>query len=143
MTQIDLIAGNEGTVTNPRNAGAVGQLFGCENWAYWGVTEHFGGDDYLTYVQNDGQTIVRTRVSDGVTTPVASFPGGLSDMCSFTASLDTDRWYFHYEGFSGAFNFGSDENIGFADAEFNTEVRIDRVQPDPRTTRRRLDRSHV
>jgi len=40
--------------------------------AYWGVAEHFGGENYLVYPR-DRKRIVRMRVSDASTTTVASF----------------------------------------------------------------------
>ena len=86
-----------------------------ESWAYWGVAESWAGQTYLVYVR-DYQTIVRTRVPDGVTTTVNSF-SNLSDMASFTVSPLVGRWYFHYEG-SSQFG-GTSETIGYADATFN------------------------
>src|SRR5262249_8779872 len=41
-------------------------------WGFWGVAEHFGGVDYLVYAR-DFQSIVRTRVPDGLTTTLAQF----------------------------------------------------------------------
>ena len=87
----------------------------CESWAYWGVAEFFGGSLYLTYVR-DVRTVVRTRVPDGVTTTVATF-ANLSDMCSFTASPQRGRWYWHHEGDS-QFRSG-DESLGFCEAAFD------------------------
>jgi len=85
----------------------------CENWAYWGVAEHFGGVDYLTYVHDDGDAIVRTSVPGDVTSTVAVFDD-LADMCSFTVSPFNNRWYFHHEDDS---QFGGDEEtLGYADA---------------------------
>ncbi|MCO6456304.1 MAG: pre-peptidase C-terminal domain-containing protein [Pirellulaceae bacterium] len=114
--------------------GAVNHQF-CENWAFWGVAEQFGGDDYLTYVDGNGQFVLRTRVSDGMTFQVADFGSNfaLSDMCSFTVSASLQRWYFHHEG-GGVFG-GSDETVGFADAVVRLgPLELDQVAPDPRTT---------
>jgi predicted RNA methylase len=129
--EIDLTPGSIGTVTN-LGALATPSHMGAENWAYWGVAEHFGGEDYISYVR-DFTTISRTRVSDGFTSTVATFPGGLSDMAAFTVSLAQDRWFFHYEGSTSTFG-GTAETIGFADAEFNTTIDIENVGPDPRST---------
>jgi hypothetical protein len=85
-----------------------------ENWAFWGVAEYWGGAVYLAYVR-DSQTIVRTRVADGLTTLIASFVN-LSDMACFTVSPLRNRWYFHHEG-SSQFG-GTSETIGYADAAF-------------------------
>jgi len=103
-----------------------------ENWAIWGVAEEFGGEDYLTYRQNGASDIVRTKVSDGTTSVVASF-ADLSDLASFTVSPVTNRWYFHYEGV-GEFG-GSSETLGYADAEIvlTTFADISRVAPNTRT----------
>jgi hypothetical protein len=94
--------------------------YGCENWAYWGVTEFFEGDVYLAYVQHY-QSIARTRVPDGFTQILSSF-SNLSDMCSFTISLSRNRWYFHHEG-SSQFG-GSSETIGYANAVWDKPPRI-------------------
>ncbi|MDV6032055.1 MAG: hypothetical protein F9B45_18575 [Phycisphaera sp. RhM] len=128
--EIDLTLGNEGAVAN---LGTLSDPIhnSCENWAYWGVAEHFGGEDYVAYVS--GSTVRRTRISDGVTSTIATFPGGLSDMCSFTVSPDFDRWYFHYEGSTTTFG-GTSETIGYADGDFNTNIQIEHVGPDPRST---------
>jgi len=88
-----------------------------ESWAYWGVAEYFGGATWVDYVR-DSQTIVRTRLPDGLTMVASSF-SGLSDMASFTVSLFKNRWYFHHEGTS-QFQSG-DEALGFADAVIATE----------------------
>ncbi|WP_254506577.1 beta strand repeat-containing protein [Anatilimnocola floriformis] len=114
-----------GTVTN---LGSVTLSPGtAENWAFWGVAEHFGGQDYLAYAGPFNGTILRTRISDGATSTISTIGSGsspLSDLASFTVSPGTNRWYFHYEGTASAFgpvpyqSYESDENIGFADATF-------------------------
>jgi hypothetical protein len=114
-----------GAVTNLGTVFVV--MNGTENWANWGVAEEFGGDDYLTYLS--GSDVLRTRISDGATSTVASFPAGISDMAVFTVSDDLQRWYFHYEGFSGAFGFGSDETIGYADADIKTGLSVNSSDP--------------
>jgi PKD repeat protein len=88
----------------------------CENWAFWGLAEHFGDEDYIVYRDAyANHDIVRTRLSDGDTTVLADF-NDLSDMCSISANLGRGRWYFHYEG-SGQFG-GNAETIGYAEASF-------------------------
>lgn len=89
----------------------------CENWAVWGVAEYFGGALYVDSVQNS-TTINRTRIPDGVTTPLGRFTN-LSDMCSFTVQPSLRRWYFHHE-YSGQFG-GSGETIGYCDAGITAE----------------------
>ncbi len=101
-----------GTVTELGTTPAPSFRF-CENWAYWGVAEFFGGSIYLVYRRGSGDVIVRTRVPDGLTTTVAAF-SDLSDMCSLTVSPANDRWYFHHEGTS-QFGGGS-ETVGFCRA---------------------------
>ena len=95
----------------------------CENWATWGVAEYSGGTIQLVYPASffygEGEgSIKRYDVSSGNITTVADFPAGISDMCSMTVDPATDRWYFHYEGYAGAFGIGNPENIGYADATF-------------------------
>ena len=90
-----------------------------ENWAFWGVAEHFGGAVYLDYVQNS-TTIARARVPLGDITTLASF-SNLSDMACFTVSIPRDRWYFHHEYNS---QFGGDpsgETLGYASAAFTID----------------------
>ncbi|MBK8696929.1 MAG: hypothetical protein IPN17_32875 [Deltaproteobacteria bacterium] len=87
---------------------------GCENWAYWGVAEYFGGQLYIDYVR-DSSAIERMAVPSGVRTVLATF-SSLSDMCSFTVSPSTNRWYWHHEG--GSQFGGSDESIGYCTAAF-------------------------
>lgn len=100
---------------------------GCENWATWGVAEYandtirlaYAASPYFFGLNGFGQgAIKRYDVSKGTVTTIAAFPAGISDMCSFTVDPATSRWYFHYEGYAGAFDFGSDENIGYATAAF-------------------------
>ena len=52
---------------------------------YWGVAEFYSGSIWLVYVR-DNQTIVRTRVPDGVTETVAEF-SYLGDMPTITVSV--------------------------------------------------------
>ncbi len=89
--------------------------FGCENWAYWGVAEHFGGTIYLLYRKDLQSVIARTRVPDGMTTTAAVF-SNLADMCSLTVSPLSGRWYFHHEAAS-QFGGGS-ETVGFCRASW-------------------------
>jgi hypothetical protein len=99
---------DEGAMSMPNHAWT-------ENWACWGVAEYFDGAVWLDYVQ-DSQTIVRSRVPDGLITVVGSFTD-LSDMACFTVCPRLGRWYFHHEGTS---QFGGrEETIGFADAAFS------------------------
>lgn len=70
-------------------------------WAYYGTAEHFGGNDYLDYVQ-DTSIIARELVSSAGSVSAIGTPGitNLADMASFTVSPTTGRWYFHYTGSS-------------------------------------------
>jgi hypothetical protein len=83
----------------------------CENWASWGVAEYVNNEHYVLYASS-GTTIRRMRLSDGQVTDAFTFTGtgGIRDMCSFTVSPATNRWYWHYEG-PGQWG-GSDESIG-------------------------------
>ena len=67
----------------------------CETWAYWGITEFFGGRD--TMIAVDRSDIVRYEVPSGAVLNRWPF-ADLSDMCSITFSPHTNRWYFHHEG---------------------------------------------
>jgi hypothetical protein len=90
---------------------------GAENWASWGIAEHFGGQDYLTYASWGNGTpnssgIYRTRIIDGFTEQILN--ANMSDLAAFTVDPLSNRWFFHYEG-CGAVRCG-DETIGSADA---------------------------
>jgi hypothetical protein len=98
----------------------------CENWAHWGVAEFDGTNYFAVYAEDwdtspagyPSESVLRTRLSDGVTTTVATFAApGLSEMCSLTVSPSRNRWYFHFEGTS-LLRSGGDESIGFCDATF-------------------------
>jgi hypothetical protein len=104
---------------------------GCENWATWGVAESTASGIKLVYAANPYYgygpssvkgfmpgAIKRYDVTTANIATVADFPMGISDMCSMTVDPANNRWYFHYESYSGAFGFGMDENIGYADATF-------------------------
>lgn len=109
---------------------SVNDRCGCENWATWGIAEYYGGSVKLVYVASPSGglspsingflsgSIKRYDVSNGNVSSVADFPMGLADMCVMTVDPSSNRWYFHYEGYSGSFGFGSDENIGYAAASF-------------------------
>jgi hypothetical protein len=109
------IALPSGTVTD-LGAVAAPSRSGCESWAYWGVAEYYGGTLYIDYVANP-TTIERMAVPAGTRSTVATFTS-LSDMCSFTVSPSTNRWYWHHEG--GSQFGGSDESIGYCTAAFST-----------------------
>ena len=82
---------------------------------YWGVAEFFGGASYTVYRRAQSNDIVRTRLSDGATSIVQTFPN-LGDMAQFAVSPTLNRWYYHAEGgifFGGG---GNTETVGFADA---------------------------
>ncbi len=98
---------------------------GCENWAFWGTAEFFGGQLYVDYVANTN-TIARMQVSTGAITTIAAFPNvgtvqGLSDMCSFTFSPQRNRWYWHHE-YSSTLRTSLacfvDETVGFCGASY-------------------------
>jgi hypothetical protein len=70
----------------------------CPNWAYWGIAEFFGGDQYVDYVSST-TTISRFRVRDGMTSSLATFTN-LAQTCGITFSPARNRWYFHTNGLS-------------------------------------------
>jgi len=85
---------------------------GCENWAFWGISEFFNDTLYVSYVES-ATTIRRIRVPDGQPQNATTF-ASLGDMCSFTFSPRRSRWYFHHEGpsqFAPA-ALGGTEHIG-------------------------------
>jgi hypothetical protein len=94
-----------------------------ENWAFWGIAEHFGGQDYLTYAIPTG--IKRTRISDGFTEQLLA--ANLGTMSSFTIDPATNKWFFHVEG-PNVFRSG-DETIGSADARIS--LKVDAPAPVP------------
>ena len=116
-----------GTVTN-YGTFAMPSRQSSENWASWGVIEFFSGQLHLVYNSN-GTTISRVNVATGAVSTVFTNSSGFSDMASFVVNPRANRWYFHYEGRAGAFNFGSDETLGFADATFN----VGGLPPEPIT----------
>jgi hypothetical protein len=108
---------SDGAVTDH---GAMSQpaRIASESWAYWGLLENWGGNFYVVHTR-DAQSIVRTRVPDGVVATVATF-SNLNDMANFTVGVTNGRWFFHNESvsqFSANPNFG-EELIGMADAAF-------------------------
>lgn len=118
-----------GFVNLPVDSGSPDDRCGCENWATWGVAEYASGSIKLAYAASPyglpfkmgGGTlggIKRYDLNGGTVETIADFPAGLSDMCSFTVDSQLKRWYFHFEGYSGAFDTGTDEMAGFADASF-------------------------
>ena len=70
-----------GTVTNMGTVNLAGPGYD-ESWGFWGVAEIFGGDEYLTYRKEATDTIVRTAISDGLTTTLATF-SSLGDLETF------------------------------------------------------------
>ena len=118
--EIDLTAGNTGTVTNLNTITSPAHMPSA-TWAYWGTAEHFGpagGQDYLNYVRTPVR-IARTNVQTGATTDLATFTN-LGDMASFSASLSNNRWYFHNQGPSqfSPTAAPNHEIVGYAPATF-------------------------
>ncbi len=94
-------------------------LYGCENWASWGIAEVTGGTTYVVYSGSGG--IYRTSLADGESERVLN--GSFSDMCSLTFSPHQSRWYWHYEG-GGQFG-GTYETAGYCSAEWLSGDCID------------------
>jgi uncharacterized repeat protein (TIGR01451 family) len=100
--------------------------------SFWGVAEHFGGVIYLVYARNN-QTIVRTRVSDGMEfTPYPNFLNLSSYMASITVSVRRNRWYFHHL-IGSQFTTVNNATLGSVPASFNinTGANIDHFQWEP------------
>ncbi|MFM9082292.1 MAG: hypothetical protein ACKOQ7_00005, partial [Actinomycetota bacterium] len=109
---IDLPSGqvyNRGTRSVTRN----GTENFSGNYMSWGVAEFF--DDELWLTVANGANIVRYQVGSSTQQTVLS-TSGMSDIASFVVDPTNQRWYFHYESYSPAFAFGSDETLGFASA---------------------------
>jgi len=94
----------------------------CENWAWWGIAESYGGAYYATYVTSTTQisrlAVPLTGMSAVAPTSVQTFTN-LGDMCSITFSTSRNRWYFHHEYNS---QFGGDsigETAGFCPGTFD------------------------
>ena len=86
----------------------------CENFAFWGVAEFTGGNLFIDYVVAS-QTISRAQVYPaGPTTTLGQYTN-LSDMCSFTVSPSTGRWYFHHEYNSQFGGSPTGETIGYCE----------------------------
>ncbi len=115
-TNVFDIAMPSGRVTDLGRASPFGHQY-TESWCYWGIAEYMSGGLFAVYVQNR-QTIVRTRLPNGLPTTVEEF-SNLSDMASITFSPSMGRWYFHYEGTS-QFRSG-DEALGFAKATYTQD----------------------
>jgi len=91
-----------------------------ESWAASGVAETFGGEDYLTYIASGGTAIMRTRVSDGATSTLASF-SNLGDAAAFTVSALHGKWYLHHE-VGNQFNSTTGEWLTALSASFEVAV---------------------
>jgi hypothetical protein len=111
-----------GAVTLVGNV-ALDSFSTAESWAFWGIAEHFGNQDYLTYAGRSG--IKRTRISDGFTEQLLA--ANLGEMAAFTIDPATNKWFFHVEGPS-VFRSG-DETIGSADARIT--LTVDAPVPAP------------
>ncbi len=114
---VDLPSGtvyNRGTVTV--------SAMGTENSIRgWGIAEFFDGDLWLAI--SSGAAINRYKVGTSTQQTILS-TNGMSDLASFIVDPISQRWYFHYEGYAQAFNFGSDETLGFAPAVITTTPSI-------------------
>jgi uncharacterized repeat protein (TIGR01451 family) len=125
---IDLPSGNVtdlGPMATPSHAFSF-------SGGFWGIAEHAGGIIYLVHGRNDGRNIARTRVPDGVSTNLATFPSISSYMSSITASISRGRWYYHY--LFGSSTFGNGNSlIGYASATFtnNAGFKADHFIWDP------------
>jgi hypothetical protein len=104
---------------------ALDSATSSENWAFWGIAEHFGNQDYLTYTTRSG--IKRTRISDGFTEQLLT--ANLGEMAAFTIDPATNKWFFHVEGAS-VFRSG-DETIGSADARISLTIDAPAPAPSP------------
>jgi hypothetical protein len=86
-----------------------------ENWADWGVIGYDGVDYYAYYRNSGGNNIVKHNLTTDVVTQITDF-FDISDLCTFTFSITTNRIYFHYE--DGAQFGGNEETLGYFDADF-------------------------
>jgi len=111
-----LISLPSGTVTD---LGAMATLDHqtCENWAYWGIVENFGGHHYLVARNSSDAppTIDRHLVPTDEVTTISTFTD-LSDMCTISLSPTLSRWYFHHEYNSQFTASNAQETIGYCNA---------------------------
>lgn len=135
------IALPSGTVTDLGSTGFLSRNT-SENWAFWGVAEYFAGSIHLVYGQNTtaggifGTAVVRTRLTDRVTTPVLgplASPGLGFELASLTFSISRSRWFFHLE-FDSIFRptaTNPNETLGSAKASFTTESGYPAILTEP------------
>ncbi len=114
LDRVYLIDFTSGAVLDLAERPADYAPYPCENWASWGIAEHYQGEFSLVYRNQSSNTIARTTLAN-VTTTVGTFTN-LSDMCSLTGSPSTSRWFFHHEG--GSQFGGGSETMGACDATF-------------------------
>lgn len=119
-TNVHLIELPSGTVTNLGAMDAPAHSR-CENWAYWGLLERFGGARHLALVTSGRTAIERFRIPDGAREVISSFTS-LADMCSISVSISRNRWYWHHEGGSELTGGTGSEMLGYCDAMFETPV---------------------
>jgi hypothetical protein len=89
-----------------------------ENWADWGVLGYDGTDYFAYYRPNGSDNILEYNLTTDNSNNITAF-NDLSDMCTFTYSISTNRIYFHYED-GGQFG-GIDETLGYFDADYTID----------------------
>ena len=85
-----------------------------ENWADWGVLGFDGTDYFAYYRESNTENIAKHNLTNDNISYISDF-NDVSDLSSFTYSISTNRFYFHYE-YDAQFG-GSDETLGYLDAE--------------------------
>jgi len=86
-----------------------------ENWADWGVLGNDGMDYYAYYRDGNTDDIAKHNLTTDNISYISNF-NDVSDLCTFTVSIATNRIYFHYES-NGQFG-GNSETLGYIDADF-------------------------
>lgn len=90
----------------------------AEDFAVYGIAEcNELGEYSILYSGNNSNYLYRYNVSTGVTDFETVSDQTLGLMESIAPSYADGRWYFHYEGVSNAFGFGS-QRIGYADMNY-------------------------
>ena len=102
---VDLATGEVTQIATNRRP----NIYGCENWAIWGIAEREGSSRTVIYRYSNN--LYRYDPNTGVATSVASL-GSASDMCSLTYDPRGERWYYHAEGATSFSSGVSNEIVG-------------------------------
>jgi hypothetical protein len=101
-TNVQEISLTDGTVTDLGSNATFSGAETCEEWAFWGVAERFGGNTYAVY--RAGGAIVREDIATGTTEVILDLAaietatgGTASDLCSLSIHAGAGLWVYHAE----------------------------------------------